>query len=171
MVKSINSSYLLSEKELEKHIKIYAGPGAGKTYFLVENVKNIISNNAIIRKSVNRKIACITYTNKAVNEIMNRLDDYNEYVESYTIHGFIIENIIKRFQSDLVRIMKDDFDIEISESKPITSQVEGLNILHGLDRDDIYSFIEKETGTYVNRAYSKKIWEKLRLILLNLLKS
>lgn len=34
MVKAIESNYIFSSEELENHSKIYAGPGAGKTYFL-----------------------------------------------------------------------------------------------------------------------------------------
>ena len=39
----INSSNLLTPEQLNSHIKAYAGPGAGKTHFLVESVKNIVT--------------------------------------------------------------------------------------------------------------------------------
>ena len=42
MVNAITSGDILSAEQLKRHSKVYAGPGAGKTYFLVENVKNII---------------------------------------------------------------------------------------------------------------------------------
>ena len=45
MVKSITSGDILTENELLNHIKIYAGPGAGKTHFIVENIKNIINHD------------------------------------------------------------------------------------------------------------------------------
>lgn len=95
MVNAITSGDILSAEQLKKHSKVYAGPGAGKTYFLVENVKNIITTNEIIAKSKARKVLCITYTNAAVDEIRRRLEKYVDYVEAYTIHGFIIEHIIK----------------------------------------------------------------------------
>lgn len=56
MVKPIESNYILSSEELENHSKIYAGPGAGKTYFLVENVKNIITTNDKIVQSKAKKV-------------------------------------------------------------------------------------------------------------------
>lgn len=155
MVSSIASGHLLSESELSNHIKIYAGPGAGKTHFLVENVKNIVSTNELITSSSNRKVLCITYTNKAVDEIVRRLQEYNDYVECYTIHGFIIENIIKPFQSDLIRLMKEDFNINVSKGKPITSQVEGLGLLHGIDKESIYNYINLEKKTSYTYTYSK----------------
>ena len=40
MVNAITSGDILSAEQLKRHSKVYAGPGAGKTYFLVENVKN-----------------------------------------------------------------------------------------------------------------------------------
>ena len=98
MVNAITSGDILSAEQLKKHSKVYAGPGAGKTYFLVENVKNIITTNEFVAKSKARKVLCITYTNAAVDEIRRRLEKYVDYVEAYTIHGFIIEHIIKPFQ-------------------------------------------------------------------------
>ena len=49
----------------------------------------------------------ITYTNAAVDEIKRRLDRYMDNADIYTIHGFIIDNIIKPFQEDLRNIMRD----------------------------------------------------------------
>lgn len=160
MVKPIESNYILSSEELENHSKIYAGPGAGKTYFLVENVKNIITTNDKIVQSKAKKVLCITYTNAAVDEIKRRLERYVDCVEVYTIHGFIIEHIIKPFQEDLTSIMKSDFDISVSKKGFISSQVEGLGILHGIDKKEIYSYIQQECGAQLDMSsikYSKKI--------------
>lgn len=163
MVKSIASGDLLSENELSNHIKIYAGPGAGKTHFLVENVKNIVSTNKLITNGVRRKVLCITYTNKAVDEIVNRLHEFNDYVESYTIHGFIIEHIIKPFQTDLIRLMEEDFKITVPKGKPITSQVEGLGLLHGFDREVIYNYINLEKKREDSYSYSKKSMSEVQV--------
>lgn len=160
MVNAITSSDILSAERLKKHSKVYAGPGAGKTYFLVENVKNIISTNEVVAKSKARKVLCITYTNAAVDEIKRRLERYVDYVETYTIHGFIIEHIIKPFQDDLINIMKSDFDISVSKKGMISSQIEGLGILHGIDKEEIYSFIKSTNPVQFDSDvfnYSKKI--------------
>lgn len=160
MVNEITSGYVFNKGQLQTHSKIYAGPGAGKTHFLVENVKNIITNNDAIDKSKSRKILCITYTNAAVDEIRKRLERYIDYVEAYTIHGFIIEHIIKPFQRDLIDIMKSDFNISVSGKGKITSQIEGLGILHGIDKEEIFNYIKRtnpgkfDTGEF---NYSKKI--------------
>lgn len=160
MVKTIESNYIFSSEELENHSKIYAGPGAGKTYFFVENVKNIVTTNDKIVQSKAKKVLCITYTNAAVDEIKRRLERYVDCVEVYTIHGFIIEHIIKPFQEDLISIMKSDFDISVSKKGVISSQIEGLGILHGIDKKEIYSYIQNECGAQLDMSsikYSKKI--------------
>lgn len=166
MVKPIESNYILSSEELENHSKIYAGPGAGKTYFLVENVKNIITTNDKIVQSKAKKVLCITYTNAAVDEIKRRLERYVDCVEVYTIHGFMIEHIIKPFQEDLISIMKSDFDISVSKKGVISSQVEGLGILHGIDKKEIYSYIQQECGAQFDMSsikYSKKIMGEVQV--------
>lgn len=157
MAISINSSDLLTKEQLDHHFKVYAGPGAGKTHFLVENIKNIVSHHYKISKSRNRKVLCITYTNAAVNEIKRRLENYSKSVLIYTIHGFIIEHIIKPYQADLHTHIKHDFDFDIPEKCVLTSQVEGMGILHGHEREDIYSFINNECGTEDELSYSKKL--------------
>ena len=160
MVNAITSGDILSAEQLKRHSKVYAGPGAGKTYFLVENVKNIITTNESVAKSRARKVLCITYTNAAVEEIKRRLEKYVDYVEAYTIHGFIIEHIIKPFQDELINIMKSDFNISVAPKGMISSQIEGLGILHGIDKEEIYSFIKSANpGQFDSDAfnYSKKI--------------
>ena len=160
MVNAITSGDILSVEQLKRHSKVYAGPGAGKTYFLVENVKNIVTTNESVARSRARKVLCITYTNAAVDEIKRRLEKYVDYVEAYTIHGFIIEHIIKPFQGELINIMKSDFNISVSPKGTISSQIEGLGILHGIDKEEIYNFIKSTNpGQFDSDAfnYSKKI--------------
>jgi DNA helicase-2/ATP-dependent DNA helicase PcrA len=159
MAIEITSGDIFTPEQLTKHSKIYAGPGAGKTHFLVENVKNIVLTNPLIAQSHVRKVLCITYTNAAVDEIKRRLDRFTEYVEAYTIHGFIIEHIIKPFQQDLRDLMQDDFGITVSDKGTISSQVEGLGILHGINKEEIYEFIKRTNPAEFDNdpfEYSKK---------------
>jgi superfamily I DNA/RNA helicase len=162
----IKSGDILSNKQLEQHMKIYAGPGAGKTHFLVENIKNIIVNNKKITGSENKKVLCITYTNAAVDEIKRRLVKYSDNVAIYTIHGFIIEYIIKPYQTELKKHILNDFGIEIDSEAKISSQIEGLSILHGHDRDKIYDYIKSESGTDSVIDYSKNAMGKVEIDIL-----
>ena len=158
----IESGDMLSAEQLQNHIKIYAGPGAGKTHFLVENVKSIVETNALVAQSRARKVLCITYTNAAVEEIVRRLDRASDAVEVYTIHGFIIEHIIKPFQKDLRQLIKKFFDIDVS-NKPITSQIEGLGILHGREKEEIYGYITDITSESTPPTYSKKLMGEVQV--------
>ncbi len=166
MAEELTSSTILSKEQLNHCFKVFAGPGAGKTHFLVENIKNIVASNEIINKSRSRKVACITYTNAAVNEIKQRLENYSDYVETYTIHGFIIENIIKPFQETLIDVIRLDFGFELTGTGIITSQIEGIGILHGIERESIYSYIKSyNNGKFKDDeiAYSKKIMGEVQV--------
>ncbi|WP_271812821.1 UvrD-helicase domain-containing protein [Clostridium beijerinckii] len=83
--------------KIEEHFRLSAGPGAGKTYWLVKHIKNILSTSTRLMKS--RKIACITYTNIAVETIQKRLGNSSIQVEVSTIHSFLYKNIVKPYVS------------------------------------------------------------------------
>lgn len=91
----INSDAIISD--IESHFKVSAGPGAGKTYWLVNHIKNVLHNSNKLFRT--RKIACITYTNIAVETILKRLGTSSEQVEVSTIHSFFYKNIVKPYVS------------------------------------------------------------------------
>ena len=76
-----------------------AGAGSGKTWSLIETLKYILKkeSNSLIRN--NQKIVCITYTNVAKNEIIERLEN-NELVMVSTIHDFLW-SCISQFKKEL----------------------------------------------------------------------
>ena len=83
---------------IEEHFKVEAGPGAGKTDFLVNHLKNVVQHST--RLSCTRKAACITYTNTGVSTILQRLgENISEKVEVSTIHSFLYKNIVKPYAS------------------------------------------------------------------------
>ena len=51
-----------------KHIMVLAGAGTGKTKTIIHKIKHLIENN-----HVPSKIAVLTFTRKAANEILYRL--------------------------------------------------------------------------------------------------
>lgn len=81
--------------DIEKPFKVKAGPGAGKTHWLVNHIKHVLANSK--RLGCYRKIACITYTNTAVQTISGRLNEGADRVEISTIHSFIYNNIVKPY--------------------------------------------------------------------------
>ena len=75
------------------HFLLSGGAGSGKTYTLIEVLREII------RENPTKKVACITYTNAAVKEIERRVSNNNLRVS--TIHDFLWD-CISHFQSALI---------------------------------------------------------------------
>lgn len=92
--------------DIETNFKLCAGPGAGKTTFLINHINNIVSNSTKISKI--RKVACITYTNIGVDTIVDKLKNSMEYVEVSTIHSFLYKNIIKPY----LWILNDEYKFD-----------------------------------------------------------
>ncbi|WP_227430541.1 UvrD-helicase domain-containing protein [Psychrobacter sp. I-STPA6b] len=81
--------------DIEHHFRISAGPGAGKTHWLVNHIKQVLHRSERLGKC--RKIACITYTNTGVEIIQNRLGSSANQVDVSTIHSFLYRHIIKPY--------------------------------------------------------------------------
>jgi len=92
-INRITSDSLLIDTE--HHFRVSAGPGAGKTHWLVEHMRNVLHRSSRLGKT--RKIACITYTNIAVETILGRLGTSADRVEVSTIHSFLYKHIIKPY--------------------------------------------------------------------------
>jgi len=75
-----------------RNFLLSGGAGSGKTYSLVNVIRQVIAENPT------EKVACMTYTNEAVNEIEERVNHNKLYVS--TIHDFLWNNI-KHFQKEL----------------------------------------------------------------------
>ena len=80
----------------KKNFLVEAGAGAGKTYTLIKALNHQIENNSKSFLRSNKKIACITYTNIAKEEIKSRTDN-NPMIFAETIHAFSW-HVIKDFQ-------------------------------------------------------------------------
>lgn len=78
---------------------VEAGAGSGKTWSLVQALSYLIETKEFLLKKDDKKIVCITYTNIAKNEIINRLNA-NDIIKVNTIHEFLW-GIIKPFQEEL----------------------------------------------------------------------
>lgn len=102
----IQSDELIS---IEDNFRVSAGPGAGKTFWLVNHIKNVLYNSKRLMKT--RKIACITYTNIAVEAINKRLGNYSDQVEVSTIHSFLYNNVIKPY----ISFIADKYDLDVKK--------------------------------------------------------
>ncbi len=70
-----------------QNFRLEAGAGAGKTYSLDKALRLIINEQGILLLQKSQRVACITYTNVAINEIIERTDGHPA-VHASTIHSF-----------------------------------------------------------------------------------
>jgi len=93
---NINEFPNISElTNIEENFRVFAGPGAGKTTWLIQHLENVLKNSKRLGKT--RKIACITYTNVAAEEILDKLQCDKSRFEISTIHSFLYRNIVRPF--------------------------------------------------------------------------
>lgn len=81
--------------DFNHHIRVLAGPGAGKTYWLVEQIKYVLKNSDLLVPGT--RIACISYTSVAAEEIRKRLGAAAARVEVSTIHSFLYRNVVSPY--------------------------------------------------------------------------
>ena len=71
----------------QRSFRLEAGAGAGKTYSLVKALRFVIDTQGKTLKRRNQRVACITYTNVASDQITSQVDQH-PVVHSSTIHSF-----------------------------------------------------------------------------------
>lgn len=112
-----------------KSFRFEAGAGAGKTYSLIKALEYLIEKKSTELSKNAQKIACITYTNVAKDEILERIDN-NPLVYTETIHGFVW-NIIQRFQKqlrDFVPLLNEKWAKRIEDAGGIINQIVEYNL-------------------------------------------
>jgi len=90
---------MLACLESGKSFVLEAGAGAGKTYSLVEALRYLVARHGRELSRGYRRIACITFTNVAKNEIISRTDG-NPLIFCETTHAFSW-SLISSFQKKL----------------------------------------------------------------------
>ncbi len=123
MVTQIDSDSLIN---VDTPFKVSAGPGAGKTHWLVKHIFNVLSHSK--RLGVTRRIACISYTNVGVQTILERLP-LSLCVEVCTIHSFLFNYVVKpylRFEAESLKICIDKLhlvDTDTLKTYGLASQI------------------------------------------------
>lgn len=108
----------------KKCFRFEAGAGAGKTYSLIKALQYLIAKDSGNMFRNNQRIACITFTNVAVNEIKLRTDN-NPIIYAETIHAFswsLIQGLQKQMR-ELIPTISDRWQIRIEEAGGIDKQI------------------------------------------------
>ena len=128
--------------------RIVAGPGTGKTRTVVEKIKNIVNQGYD-----SNKILAITFTNKAANEMRDRLNseiNNSNNVNFFTFHSFCV-NVIRFFSTE-ANIDSNYQIIDTSDQKRIIKPLyEKFDI-----NSNNYSYYD--TLKYIeNKKYNRKV--------------
>lgn len=89
----ISSGYQLDD--VDTAFRVLAGPGAGKTHWLVSHIEHVVETSD--RLGPSQRIGCISYTTAAAEEIERRLGSSSVHVDVSTIHSFLYRNIVKPY--------------------------------------------------------------------------
>lgn len=130
----------------DKHIIKIAGPGGGKTYSMIQDIKDKLKGLESYRNLV-----VITYTNSATEEIQSRLSkeiDIPENVFIGTIHSFLIKFIVNPYSGIF-------FD-NIPNDKIYTD--------YDLDKFDYIKRIQDPQEKNIEKSRIKKILQKKGII-------
>ncbi len=79
----------------DRHARVTAGPGAGKTYWLAEHTKNVIRRSKKLH--LHARIGVISYTNVAADELKQTLGGEATRADTGTFHSFLYHNVLKPY--------------------------------------------------------------------------
>ena len=92
---------------------LYAGAGSGKTRSLVSAIRDFCERQGRDLSLTGKKVAIITYTNAACDEIVQRLK-FDPRIDVSTIHAFAW-SMIRGYDADIRRWLDANLLAEIAE--------------------------------------------------------
>ena len=129
MEEPMKTSQIISDDHVDDHVDdeirkcfmsdppksffMFAGAGSGKTRSLINTLEFLSAEKSEYLAEHGKKIAVITYTNAACDEISRRLQ-YKPIFHVSTIHSFLWD-LIKNFQVDIRRWVEESIQEEILE--------------------------------------------------------
>ncbi|WP_318424767.1 UvrD-helicase domain-containing protein [Photobacterium leiognathi] len=122
-----------------RSFRFNAGAGSGKTYALIETLKYASVRKLLVKKSP-QKVACVTYTNVAVNEIKSRLGN-SDLVHVSTIHERVWD-VIKRSQPELLKCHKEKIEETLEHIEQELQQSDKSSFFNNLSEGDRRSLVE-----------------------------
>lgn len=133
-----------------------AGAGSGKTWTLVQALNYILETKSKELKNNGQKIVCITYTNIAKDEIIERTE-HNELIHVSTIHDFLWE-CIKRFQSELKVKFLELLEEKLAKEQEALSKLTTRSVI-GREKSELKIARYKEAIENLNSKTIKIIYD------------
>ncbi|MBI1920246.1 MAG: ATP-dependent helicase [Geobacter sp.] len=152
--------------ENNRSFALIAGAGSGKTRSLIVALDEIRSHSGPILRQNGQRIACITYTNRAVEVISSRLG-FDDLYQVSTLHSFLWGEV-GRFQKDirdalqnhripalLARAREKDNGRETKEARRAREQVARLEAeLAGIADVAEFKYADAAFSDYLNGRLS-----------------
>lgn len=165
---SLNLPDTYADKRIKVSIRnnrsfaVIAGAGSGKTTSLIKALDFVRSINGNKLSAMSQRVACITFTNRAVEVIKSRLNSDDLFLVT-TLHSFLWAEI-KSFSTEIRSMLKSDLIPKRIEKKreddnggtskkalDARKRIEELNLdLSKLDSVTKFSYDESGTRNYSN---------------------
>jgi DNA helicase-2/ATP-dependent DNA helicase PcrA len=116
-----------------KSFFLFAGAGSGKTRSLVEVLKRFRTENINRLRKNGQKVAVITYTNAACDEIKNRLE-FDSAFQVSTIHSFAW-GLINPYTQDIRNWLKNSLEDEITDLSEKQNKAKNTTTKTYIDRE------------------------------------
>lgn len=154
------------------NFKLEAGAGAGKTYSLIQALRRIQENKSVYLPRSDQRVACLTYTKVARDEIKARTDE-DPVIFADTLHGFLWE-MISPYQKALTAALRssESWQERLAENPEISGlAIEydlGIRGVHGdritLHHNDIPEFAIQLFG---NEKFRSLITDRFPVIFID----
>ncbi len=135
---NLNKEQSQAVEQTEGPVRIIAGPGSGKTRTIVSKIEYILKNDL----AKPWEILAITFTNKAANEIKERINlgEGIKFNNVFTYHGWC--NYFLRMEFDKAGLNQDFRIIDSSDSETRVKNIIKENSLE-VDKNDVLTAFEK----------------------------
>lgn len=121
ILKNLNEQQIQAVTTTEGYVRVIAGAGSGKTKALTSRYAYLVE--ALGMNAAN--ILCVTFTNKAANEMRNRVrrivGDENDYGYITTYHGFCVK--VLREDINKIQYPKQFVIMDVEDQKTILRDV------------------------------------------------
>ncbi|MBU9132959.1 UvrD-helicase domain-containing protein [Burkholderia multivorans] len=171
MTEPVENPALIAARDAQRRIdealdagrsfRLEAGAGAGKTYSLVAALKRLIAERGTTLVQAGQKVACITYTEVARNEIAQEIEDHPAILVD-TIHGFSWA-FLRQFQKALRALVTEmeDRREKIEQGGGVGSKPVDYDLgFFGVDADRItlgHDDIPLMTATLLQREKFRRV--------------
>jgi len=150
------------QQEIIQHgdgaLLVLAGPGSGKTFVVTERIRRLLTES-----KGHFRILALTFTNKAANEMKNRLAEFpriNQKAFIGTLHSFCIEVLANRGQSEGFDGLPTIFELIEDRRKILFQAIKEI--------PDLYDELKQLKSSKQKRELFDYWLEKIRIAKINL---